>query len=458
MRGNWENASREELLELVKQLVAQVAELSARVAELEAENEQLRQQLGRKQPPHWAKPNRSQLSAPKSPRRKRASEHNHGRQREEPTRIEHHALERCPECNYPLRGESVDYVRQVVEIPEPQPVEIVEHRVIKRYCPHCERWRSPKLDLKGQVLGQGRMGVRLISLIAYLRNVLRLTIEAIQEYLRTVHRMHIARGEVVKLLHQLRRSQESAVEELQKQVRASPIIHADETGWREGGQNGYIWGFFTPEGVRYYEYDPSRGKDVPKRILGEKVLGHLVTDFYAAYNDIAGNHQRCRVHLLRDLHELKEAHPQEEEVLEWSQAVRQLYDEAQDWLKANPQPPSEDRDIKYFELVGQIHKLGLQYAQVKKHPCQALAKRFLRHEPELFQFVLVPELSADNNLAERSLRPLVIIRKISGGSRSDEGTKTRMALASLFETWKAQGLNPFAECLRLLSQSPTASS
>jgi len=53
---------------------------------------------------------------------------------------------------------------------------------------------------------------------------------------------------------------------------------------------------------------------------------------------------------------------------------------------------------------------------------------------QVFQFVLIAGLSADNNLAERSIRPLVVIRKISGGSRNAEGTKTRMALASLFET------------------------
>ena len=84
---------------------------------------------------------------------------------------------------------------------------------------------------------------------------------------------------------------------------------------------------------------------------------------------------------------------------------------------------------------------------------QALSKRLLRHEDELFQFVLIDGLSADNNLAERSIRPLVVIRKISGGSRSAEGTKTRMALASLFETWQARGLNPFEECRRLLGQT-----
>jgi transposase len=84
------------------------------------------------------------------------------------------------------------------------------------------------------------------------------------------------------------------------------------------------------------------------------------------------------------------------------------------------------------------------------HPCWALAKRLLRHQEELFLFVLVPDLPADNNLAERSIRPLVIMRKISGGSRSDEGSKTRLTLASLLATWQARHLNPFVECLAAL--------
>jgi len=46
----------------------------------------------------------------------------------------------------------------------------------------------------------------------------------------------------------------------------------------------------------------------------------------------------------------------------------------------------------------------------------------------------------------------VIMRKISGGTRSDAGTQTRMALARLFETWQARGWNPFEACLELLRQ------
>ena len=98
--------------------------------------------------------------------------------------------------------------------------------------------------------------------------------------------------------------------------------------------------------------------------------------------------------------------------------------------------------------------MGAQYALAQEHPCNALAKRLLRHQDELFPFVLIPGLPADNNLAERSIRPLVIMRKISGGSRSAEGTKTRLTLASLLHTWSARHLNPFVECLLPCSTPP----
>ncbi len=64
----------------------------------------------------------------------------------------------------------------------------------------------------------------------------------------------------------------------------------------------------------------------------------------------------------------------------------------------------------------------------------------------------VPGVPAHNNLAERSVRPLVIARKISGGTRSPHGSQTRMALFSLFGSWAAQGLNPFFRCLAVLAQ------
>jgi hypothetical protein len=143
----------------------------ARIAELSQQ---------RPTPPPFVKPNRPPPQEPKPARKKRAPQHNHGRRCEPPTRTEPHTLERCPDCHYQLRGQSVDYRRQVIELPPPQPIEIVEHQVIKRWCPHCCRWRSPQLDLTGQVLGQGRIGVRIASLVAVLALSLRLPMRRIQ--------------------------------------------------------------------------------------------------------------------------------------------------------------------------------------------------------------------------------------------------------------------------------------
>jgi hypothetical protein len=430
-------------------LEQQLASALARIAELEQQHND---------PPPFVKPNRSKAVEPKRPRKKRAPQHNRGRRREPPTRIEPHAFDRCPECNYRLQGQSVDYTRQVVELPPPLPVEVVEHQVIKRWCPCCKAWRSPTLDLTGQVLGQGRIGVRVVALIAYLVTTLRVPIRRVQAYLCTLHHLTLSSGEITELLHQARRTLHPAIDDLKCQARASPILHGDETSWRENGQTGYIWAFSTPgeDAVRYYDYDQSRGQAVLKRILGGQFRGHLVSDFYCGYNEYAGKKQRCWVHLLRDLHELKHKHAAQSDVLAWAEAVSACYDTAQTWLKQHPTAIREEREAQYVALVATTHRLGLQYAKSYDQPCCALAKRLLRHEDELFQFVLIEGLSADNNLAERSVRPLVVIRKISGGSRSEEGTKTRMGLASLFETWRARHLNPFEECLKLLSQgAPT---
>jgi transposase len=436
---------------LQQQVAALTQELQAallRIAELEQR---------KADPASFVKPNRAPPSEPKGPRKKRAAAHNTSRKRARPTRIERHVLERCPDCNYRLCGESIAYTREVIELPAPQPVEVIEYQVIKRWCPCCGAWRRPHLDLVGQVIGQGRIGVRIASLVSYLRTTLRLPFRAIQEYLVTLHNLRLSVGELVELTHDVRQQLQPQAEQLKAQVQTSTVTHGDETGWRENGQNGYAWAFVTggPAAVRYFEYAASRSHLVAQRILGAAWRGWLVTDFYAAYNLIPGWHQRCWVHLLRDLHALKEAHPANVEVLPWATAVRKLHEAAGAWLAAHPAPSQAERVAEYTHLYTQACTLGEQYALAYEHPCNALAKRLLRHQDELFQFVLVPGLPADNNLAERSIRPLVIMRKISGGSRSEEGTKTRLTLASVFHTWAARHLNPFVECLTAL-QKPAA--
>jgi transposase len=448
-----ENAAlREEnvaLRHVVATLQERLAQLQQALGAAEQRVEELEQ--AKRKPPSFVKPNRPPRKTPQVPRRARAKEHNHGRKRAAVVtrRVEHRSAQ-CGECGYPLRKGRVAWRREVIDLPPPQAAEVTEHVVWKGYCPRCERWEYAHAEAG---VGRRRFGPRLMALIGYLSESLRLPYAAIRGYLATLHGVQLSEGAIADLRHGLAGQVQPFTERLQEQVRGSAIVHADETGWRENGQNGYAWVFSTPgaEAICYYHFDRSRGQQVVEKVLGETFQGVLGSDFYGGYNGYRGPHQRCWVHLLRDLHDLKEEHRDEDPVQDWAQAIRALYDRAQTFVRSG-ESGQEERQRLYVTLWREVGQLGLRYARAE-HPCRALAKRLLRHQDELFQFVRVAGLAADNNLAERSLRPLVVVRKISGGTRSGQGSQTRMTLASVFATLKARGLNPFTACLALIGSN-----
>jgi transposase len=429
-------------------LRAQLGAALQRIAELEAK---------KTPPPAFAKANVPPPLAARLPRRKRAPEHNRARRREPPTQVVEHSITHCPDCGSRLGGVHLGRRRQVIDVPPPPPVEVVEHQVARGWCSACRRWHEAPLDLRGQVVGQGRLGVGVVSLVAHLRNVLRLPIRSIQRYLADLHGLRVSVGELVELLHRVAAHAAPTIAKIRDQARRRAVVNADETSWRENGRNGYAWLLSTPEGERYVEYHPSRAGEVATQLVGEDFTGVLVSDFYGGYNDTpGGQHQRCWVHLLRDVHALAEAHRQTAgllglEVRAWTDAVRALWPRVHA-AHTHP-PPAPGREVLAHQLFLEIEALGAQFVEVARHPCHALAWRLWHFQHELLTCVRQPAVPPDNNAAERAIRPLVVARKISGGTRSPRGSRTRMALYSLFATWLAKELAPLAQC-RALLQTP----
>ena len=224
-----------------------------------------------------------------------------------------------------LTGGWVHRTREVIEIPL-APVEVIEQVFVARMCALCgQRW-LPQDPLKGLVMGRQRFGVNLVSLIVTLREEGRLPIRSIQQYLQTVHQLKLSVGAIVDTIHRVARQAQPVVAEMVDRIRGSPVVHADETGWRQDGVNGYVWTFSTPTD-RYF-VRRGRGKEVVDEALGDSFDGVLVSDFYAAYNHYPGLKQRCWVHLLRDIRDLEALYPDDAGLSRWAQAVRQLYDEA----------------------------------------------------------------------------------------------------------------------------------
>ena len=190
-----------------------------------------------------------------------------------------------------------------------------------------------------------------------------------------------------------------------------------------------------------------RGKAVVDEALSDAFSGVLVSDCYAAYHHYDGPQQRCWAHLLRDIHDQRTRYPDAAPLARWADAVHGIYDRA----KACTHPQAKRRRTAQLALERQLLALGQPFRHDPSATQAKLCRRIERFIKELFVFVAEPDVPADNNAAERSLRHLVISRKISGGTRSEQGTESKMTLASIFGTWRAQGLNPLAACRQLLT-------
>jgi len=440
-------ATRAELIQLIVELSARNTELEKRIVALEGRPPKPKADLpqGTASPPAWVKANRPKGKKKARAKRKLGS----GRKRSKATRQVTHAIDRCTRCGCRLGGGFVKRTREVLHIPL-RPAEVVEHIFIERRCPVCNKRQTPGAEvLRHEVLGQHRVSQQTMAIVATLREELRLPINLIQGLLQTLYGLELSQGELVAILQAVAAKGRDQVAELREQLKVSPVVHADETTWRENGQNGYFWSFSTPQ-INYLEYRHSRSGQIVEDVLGQAQHTILTCDFYAAYNRHPGPIQRCWAHLLRAIHDLKESYPDHEQVQVWGKAVYALYREAlafRDRHRHRTALECYDATMRFRRELLALCEPFLE----KDVPQRVLCQRCQRFINQLFRFVLNPQVPPDNNAAERAVRSLAVSRKISGGTRSPRGSETKAILASLFGTWRLQGLNPFIACAKLLA-------
>ena len=143
-----------------------------------------------------------------------------------------------------------------------------------------------------------------------------------------------------------------------------PVVHADETGWREDGHNGYVWTFSTP--TERYFLRRGRSQAVVDEVLGDQFAGVLVSDFYAAYHHYDGPKQRCWAHLLRDIHDLRALYPDDDRdddrLAQWADAIHQLYRQATAFTHPSEQQrPEQQRRTAQLALEQRLLALCRTY-------------------------------------------------------------------------------------------------
>jgi transposase len=348
--------------------------------------------------------------------------------------------DRCPECDAPLVAKGIDS-RAVLES-HPVKAERVLYRLPKSYCPRCRRSFQPHAPA---VLPKSLYGNQLLATATTMHYLHGIPLGKVCE------QTGLGPGSLVEIFHRLARLFASLPDRLIEEYRQAPVKHADETGWRTNGHNGYAWLFATPQ-LSLFLFRQTRAASVPKEVFGTTRLpGYLVVDRYGGYNKAPCVLQYCYSHLLREVQALEKEFPEAAEVTAFVSTAAPLVALAMG-LRAQP--------ISDAEFARQAATLKAQIIAVMDQPAQHSGIRrfqdiFRGHADRLYHWAGDRQVPAENNLAERDLRPTVIARKVSFGSQSDAGARTRGILMSVLHTLKKRQVDVVAHLKWVLDQLAT---
>lgn len=274
------------------------------------------------------------------------------------------------------------------------------------------------------------------SLVNYYRFKSRLPYNLVVDVMNNIHGVPMTGPTSMEITRRVSDKLEPKYEELEGQVKQSGVIQGDETSHSVNGINQWIW-VFCNSLLSLFKFKEQRGGDIVEETLGPDFEGKLVSDGWSTYRCYSKNykiiHQRCLDHLRREVkHECKNKHP---DLYKHCCDIIAMIKRGKHYKQAKRR---QDMHAKCKnELFILIHHMN------KHRNLRKLATKIENGGNNWFSCILHPELPMDNNEAERSLRPFVVMRKIIGCLRSDLGVRTHEIMMSLISTWQKQGKNAF---------------
>jgi hypothetical protein len=448
-------AALSEALAEKARLEAQLTEAQATIVCLQAENNRLQQELTEVKQAPFRSRRRRQPKGEKSatPKRRGRAKGHPGSGRKRPSRIDRteriSAGETCPDCSVPFTGRVIERERVVEDIEPVRPTTVTRYVIERRWCSQCRAFKEHPVTT---ALPRYRLGLNVMLFVAYQKAGLGLSYGKIRHELATYFGLEVSPAEPINMVAEVARLFGPAYARLIHLMRQQAAVHIDETGWRIDGENHWLW-VFVNNLVALYLISRSRGSKVPKALLGQDFQGVAISDFFSAYSPLEVEKAKCWAHLLRDSHDLtKGKPPPDSERVHFHEQLHQLFLEMGLALEEVAADES-GREQVYQEMR---EKLCAFAQEPWSDPdCQRLARRILKHLDELLVWLRNPAVNADNNEAERALRPAVVTRKTSFGSRSKRGAQDFARLLSLIQTWERQGKDFFTTARDALGAPPS---
>jgi hypothetical protein len=234
-------------------------------------------------------------------------------------------------------------------------------------------------------------------------------------------------------------------------LRRAQVVHADETGWRIGRINAWLW-VFSSKDVTIYTIRQSRGHDVPEEMLGPDFDGYLIVDGLKSYDVLEVAKGQCNAHLLRRCKKLKDIVPAREQ--EHIAALSTLLQKAIDLASQRDQFAAKDYERRAQRIENRLDDWleDNNRRRTLSADLDRLDNHIRNHRGEWLVFLHNAEVPPTNNHAERMLRPAVITRKVGGCNQNLWGALVHSILASVMVTCHRQGKR-FLDLARKLWQT-----
>jgi transposase len=369
---------------------------------------------------------------------------------EQVDRVIHVPLHECPTCHVPLCDPAV-VVQYQTDLPPIMPI-VTQFNIETGYCPCCrQHWQGRHPDQISDALGAAgnTLGPVVLTMAAELKHRLGVSYRKVSDFLATYADLHVAPATFVRSEQRLADLARPTYELLLEALRQSHVVHADETGWRIGRLNAWLW-VFSCKDVTIYAIRPSRSHDVPEEMLGPAFDGYLVVDGLKSYDVLEVAKGRCNGHLLRRCKDLHDIVPAREQTCLGSLST--LLQEAIDlaWRRKALTPAGYTRRVQ--EIENRLDEWLDALPRSRSPEMDRLDNHIRAHRGEWLVFLHDAEVPPTNNHAEQMLRPAVITRKVGGCNKTLLGALVHSILASVMVTCKRQGKR-FLDLARRLWQS-----
>jgi transposase len=432
-----------------------------RIAELEGAIADLRQQLvqAQREQNRQAHPFRRDqtTSQPKKPGRRKGHPAD---LRPVPTpeqidRVVDVPLEKCPQCDVFLYDQD-QVVQYQTDLPPIVPI-ITQFNIETGYCPCCRQyWQGRHPEQTSDAIGAtgNTLGPVVLTMAAELKHRLGVSYRKICDFLWTYCQLKVCPAAFIRAEQRLADLAKPTYDLLIEALRESQVVHADETGWRVGRHNAWLWVFSSKAATVYVirTGKGARGHQVPADILGPDFDGYLVVDGLKTYDVLNVAKGRCNGHLLRRCKKLGDTVPTREQqhltdlsdLLKEAIALAAQRDEHSVTTYAQRTQDIEDRLDAWLEANLSRRNLSADLDRLDSH--------IRAHRGEWLCFLHDPAVPPTNNHAEQMLRPAVITRKVGGCNKNLLGALVHSILSSIMVTCHRQGKR-FLDLARRLWQS-----